>query len=69
MEREGVTAYLLASKTRGKLSQNGAYRLTSNNLKGIRFESLEAIIPALRELTGKEVQLTDLLDYDDTSDA
>lgn len=72
LEREGVTAYALADKTHGKLSQNGVYRLTSGDLKGLRFESLEAILPALNELTGKRIQVSDLLEFDyidDTPDA
>lgn len=69
LEREGVTAYSLADKTHGKLSQNGVYRLTSNDLKGLRFESLEAILPALTELTGRRVELSDLIEFRYENDA
>ncbi len=65
LDAEGVTAYALAQKTSEKLSQKGVYRLTQNDLSGIRFESLQAIIPALRDLTGKAVQVSDLLEYAD----
>ena len=63
LEQEGITAYRLADETHGKLSQNGVYRLTSGDLKGIRFESLEVVLPALSKLSGKRVSVHDLLEY------
>jgi DNA-binding Xre family transcriptional regulator len=60
---EGITAYRLADETHGQLSQKSVYHLVSGNLKGIRFESLEAIVPALRRLSGKPVNVQDLLEY------
>lgn len=65
LDRHGLSTYQLVDKTHGKLSRTGVYRLTDNDLKGVRFESLAAIIPALRELTGEEVQISDLLEYDE----
>lgn len=64
LDLHGVSAYKLAEKTQGKLSRNGVYRLTSEDLAGIRFDSLEAIIPALEELTGKRVDVADLLKFE-----
>lgn len=53
----------VVDKTHGKLSRNGVYRLMGDELKGVRFESLAAVIPALSELTGKDVKIGDLLEY------
>lgn len=69
LDAEGITAYKLAEVTHGDLSQKGVYRLTSGDLKGIRFDSLEAIIPALHKLTGKHVQVSDLLEFRYEDDA
>lgn len=63
LDQEGITAYRLADETHGKLSQNGVYRLASGELKGIRFETLDIIIPALSKLSGKQVTLQELLEY------
>ena len=52
-------------RAQGGLSRKGVYRLTDKELKGVRFESLAVIIPVLRELTGKEVEVGDLLEYVD----
>lgn len=63
LDAHGLNASQVVDKTDGKLSRNGVYRLTDNELKGVRFESLAAIIPALRELTGEDVMVGDLLEY------
>jgi DNA-binding Xre family transcriptional regulator len=58
-----VSAYKLAELSNGRLSRTGIYRLTADDLKAIRFESLGVLIPALRELTGEQVEVSDLLEY------
>lgn len=63
LDEHGLSTYQLVDKAHGKLSRTGVYRLTDSDLSGVRFESLAAIIPALRELTGEEVQVGDLLEY------
>ena len=63
LDQEGITAYRLADETHGRLSQKGVYRLTANDLKAIRFETLDVILPALSKLSGKQVVLQDLLEY------
>lgn len=63
LNQRGVSAYKLAERSNGRLSRTGIYRLTADDLKAVRFESLAVIIPALRELTGEEVQISDLLEY------
>ncbi len=63
LHAHGLSTSQVVDKTHGKLSRNGVYRLTDDELKGVRFESLAAVIPALSELTGKDVQVGDLLEY------
>jgi DNA-binding Xre family transcriptional regulator len=63
LEQHNLSAYQLVDKAHGGLSRTGVYRLTDSDVSGVRFESLAAIIPALRELTGEEVQIGDLLEY------
>lgn len=63
LNEHDLSTYQLVDKAHGKLSRTGVYRLTDDELKGVRFESLAAIIPALRELTGEDVQVSDLLEY------
>ncbi len=57
-----LNANQLADKSHGQLSRNGVYRLTADDLSGIRFNSLAVILPALRELTGREVRIDELLE-------
>lgn len=63
LEAHNLNTSQVVDKTEGKLSRKGVYRLTDDELKGVRFESLAAIIPALRELTGEDVAVGDLLEY------
>ncbi len=63
LDTHGVSAYKLAELSNGRLSRTGIYRLTADDLKAIRFESLGVLIPALRELTGEQVEVSDLLEY------
>jgi DNA-binding Xre family transcriptional regulator len=63
LDAHNLSTYQLVDKAHGKLSRTGVYRLTDSDVSGVRFESLAAIIPALRELTGEEVQIGDLLEY------
>ena len=62
LEANGLTVNALVERAPG-LSRTGVYRLASDDLKGVRFESLGVIIPALRELTHKNVEIADLLEY------
>ncbi len=63
LDTHGLNTSQVVDKTQGKLSRNGVYRLMGDELKGVRFESLAAVIPALSELTGKDVKIGDLLEY------
>ena len=63
LDEHGVTAYKLSQQSQGRLSQTGVYRLTAPDIKAVRLESLATLIPALRELTGEDVDISDLLEY------
>lgn len=69
LDEHELSAYQLVDKAHGRLSRTGVYRLTADDLKGVRFDSLATIIPALRELTGERVEIGDLLEYVDESPA
>ncbi len=57
----GISAYRLMKEAR--LAQGTAYRLANNQAGGLSLETLDAVIEALRRLTGKQVVLADLLEY------
>ena len=65
LDAHNITPHQLAIKAEGKISQRSVYSLANSRTNGVRFDTLETIIPALKELTGKPVKLTDLLDYSD----
>ncbi len=61
LEIHGISAYRLMKEA--GLAQGTAYRLANNQAGGLSLETLDAVIEALRRLTGKRVLLTDLLEY------
>ena len=63
LDTHDLTVQQLVDQTRGNLSRTGVYRLTVDDLKAVRFESIAAILPALRKLTGEDVQISDLIQY------
>jgi DNA-binding Xre family transcriptional regulator len=65
LDAHDITPHQLALKIENKLSQKTVYSLANARTGGVRFDTLETIIPALRELTGEPVKLSDLLDYQD----
>jgi len=67
LDAHGISVYALAKKVEGHLSRNATYHLT-HNPKGIQFDTLEAIISALRQLTGTPVEVTDLLGYQEENE-
>jgi hypothetical protein len=62
LDKRNVTVYRAAKQTEGKLSRNAWYNLASDPAH-VSFETLNIIIPALEELTGSPVGITDLIDY------
>jgi DNA-binding Xre family transcriptional regulator len=63
LQENEITPYKLSKAVAGELSQKGVYRLTSEELSGVNFDTLSVIIPVLRDLTGKPVNVQDLLEY------
>ena len=61
----GIKPSELAEKVKPNLSRNAIYNLCSikEPPTGVKFRSLDYIIPALEELTGEEVRIDDLLKY------
>ena len=54
----------LAKKMDGKMSRTAVYGLVQlEQPKAVYLETLNAVLPALRELTGKEVTPNDLLEF------
>lgn len=60
-----ITPYRLARELSGKLSQNSVYNL-SHEPKFIKIETFDVLIPALRDLTNKNVTINDLLVWEET---
>ncbi len=61
-----ISAYRLMKEA--GLAQGTAYRLANNQAGGLSLETLDAVIEALRRLTGKEVVLAELLEYQDETE-
>ncbi len=55
----------LAKKMDGKMSRTAVYGLVQlEQPKAVYLETLNAVLPALRELTGEEVEVDDLITYE-----
>jgi DNA-binding Xre family transcriptional regulator len=61
LEAHNVSAYRLMKEA--GVAQGTAYRLANNQANGLNLKTLDAVIEALRRLTGKRVLLADLLEY------
>ena len=60
LEASGKTAYALA-KVSG-LSMPTVYAIVNGEKKGVQFDVLASIMRGLEELTGKRVELSDVLE-------
>ncbi|MDQ3460708.1 MAG: helix-turn-helix transcriptional regulator [Deinococcota bacterium] len=65
LDAHGVTAYALSQKVKGEVSRNSIYNMLKERPRGVYLATLDAIIPALRELTGKPVGVADLFEVDE----
>ncbi|UCH24644.1 MAG: helix-turn-helix transcriptional regulator [Trueperaceae bacterium] len=61
LEREGITVYQLAQRVEG-LSPKSVYTY-ANGTRNPSLDSLDKLVTALRELTDKPVEVSDLLEY------
>lgn len=53
----------VAQATEGRLSRNSVYAL-ARGAEAVRFETLDVLLPALREITGEDVAVSDLIHYE-----
>jgi hypothetical protein len=63
LEQHNISAYALAKQVAPKLASNTVYSLVRETPKRVDIESLELILIALKELTGKKVDIPHLLEY------
>ena len=63
LEREGITVYKLMLELNKKVSRSTLYRWTQGVPERPDLEAIGWILWALKELTGKRFNVTDLLDY------
>ena len=56
-----ITAYKL--KKESGIGQGTVYRLAKNEADGVELDTLDAVLTALCQLTGKNVKLTDILEF------
>lgn len=62
LDANEIKPYHLADRLHGELSQQAVYRL-AKGVSAIKFETLNSLIPALSEMTKRDVQLTDIMEY------
>lgn len=67
LERHGITAYRLMKES--GLAQGTVYRLVNGDTRSLNAETLDRVMGALRRLTGEEIQINDLLHYEDEAQA
>lgn len=63
LKRHDLTAYRLMKET--GLAQGTIYRLVNGETTTLNAETLDRVMTALRRLTGEEVQISDLLTYEE----
>ena len=61
LREHGITPYRLMKDT--GLSQGTAYRLANNDFNSVNADIIDVVVKALRKLTGKPVDVADLLEY------
>ncbi len=63
LERHDLTAYRLMKES--GLAQGTVYRLVRGETNTLNAETLDRVMTALRRLTGENVQIGDLLEYEE----
>ena len=63
LETHEITPYRLAKEVEGEVSMNAVYNAVGEELTSVKFETLDAIIRALRKLTRRKVKVQDLLEF------
>lgn len=62
LEREGITQYKLIQLAQGRVSKNTIGSAVRNELNGVQFSTLAAIIEVLESSLGKEISISDLIE-------
>jgi DNA-binding Xre family transcriptional regulator len=62
LEREGITQYKLIKLAQGRVSKNTIGSAVRNELNGVQFSTLAAIIEVLESSLGKEISISDLIE-------
>jgi len=63
LERHSITPYRLMKES--GLSQGTVYRLVNGDSRGLNSETLDRVMTVLRRLTGEDLQIADLLAYEE----
>ncbi|HEY9831670.1 MAG TPA: hypothetical protein V6D26_13900 [Stenomitos sp.] len=62
LEREGITQYKLIQLAQGRVSKNTIGSAVRNELNGVQFSTLAAIIEVLESSLGKQISISDLIE-------
>ncbi len=62
LEQEGITQYKLIKLAQGRVSKNTIGSAVRNELNGVQFSTLAAIIEVLESSLGKEISISDLIE-------
>lgn len=62
LEREGITQYKLIQMAQGRVSKNTIGSAVRNELNGVQFSTLAAIIEVLESSLGKQISISDLIE-------
>jgi DNA-binding Xre family transcriptional regulator len=64
LDTHKITVYRLSQATGSGIARNSLYNLVQDEPpKRLEIKTLDVLIPALRQLTGRDVQVDDLLEY------
>ncbi|GAB4175233.1 MAG: hypothetical protein Fur006_05500 [Coleofasciculaceae cyanobacterium] len=62
LEQEGITQYKLIKLAQGRVSKNTIGSAVRNELNGVQFSTLAALIEVLESSLGKDVRIADLIE-------
>lgn len=62
LEREGITQYQLMKLAQGRVSKNTIGSAVRNELNGVQFNTLAAIIEVLEFHLDRQISITDLIE-------
>ncbi|WP_083939272.1 helix-turn-helix domain-containing protein [Deinococcus apachensis] len=63
LEQEGITPYRLSQLLDGQVSRNTIYALARGKSERVDLSVLNAVISQLRRMTGRQIDVSDLLYY------